>query len=649
MDDSDIGFQADMFQNEGIKAAGDEESKYDPKSPLTMTDVPGNYNNVAFRPLAKDGYQIPEFEACFQGAGLGGNGVYNGALFQEPANWWWDDDSTHTDIFVTPEQQEQGLKVSDILKPYYDRVQEVLKDAIKTTPSMDGIHYTHGLYDLVKPHLERANFNEIPYYPGNPEKQAGNAKLENAGNRFYTVPTVNAKEGLRTGASAWIEKFMDGDGKVRQEFDNLKVLTHTEVLKVNLGDDGEVKGVEVMENAKGSKRGGLKKPPGPIKTIFNVKKGGRVILSCNALPTNRILYKSGVGPEAVRTTVMPSSVDHFKVDNEAIGTTINEHVTTSLGFKFTGEDKPQPNKVHFGDSKDWVGQSEHLASYARDRSGPYAQFGPVVASHFVADLSRCKNLTTDYRQGLEDGKVTTELFYNPFGAGPYPPCNKPSLNPYNGEGTYTVYVMLLRPESRALFKLDKDDKPTYTTCYMNVGPGPSDTIREALHLPDYNEAAKRDIATMTASVHEVLEITHNADDIKTNLGPGDGNSKHLFINATTTIAELDETKIEDVLKYVTFFDDQSYVNGEYLAITHMEENHYHSAVPLARNLDVFGKQLGDRKDKYGLDPDTCEVKGTKGLCVVDAGMFPKVVYCHPIGSVMALAEWAADKISPPKE
>ena len=335
---------------------------------------------------------------------------------------------------------------------------------------------------------------------------------------------------------------------------------------------------------------------------------------------------------------MPSSATTgtpFKVNNEAVGTTINEHITTSLGFKFTGEDKPQPNTVHFGDSKDWTGQSEHLANYAKNRSGPYAQFGPVVASHFVADLKRCKDLDPDYRKGLEDGNVTTELFYNPFGAGPYPPMSNPDLNPYNGDGTYTVYVMLLRPESRAFFKLDQDDNPLYTTCYMNVGTGPKKSVRKALNLPDYDEAAKRDIATMTASIHEVLEITLDAPDIKTNLGPGDGHTKYK-VKGEKEIGKLSPKSIHDVMNYVTFFDDLSIINGEYLAMTHMEENHYHSTVPLARNLDVFGKALGDRKDSYGLDPDTCEVKGTKGLCVVDASMFPKVVYCHPIGSVVSV-------------
>lgn len=361
----------------------------------------------------------------------------------------------------------------------------------------------------------------------------------------------------------------------------------------------------------------------------------------------------------IRAIVTPSRKETFRVNNEAIGTTINEHVTTSLGFNFTGEDKKQPHTVHF-DPADYNGNSEHLANYARNRTGPYTQFGPVVASHFCADLERLKTLPKDQQLGLDDGDVTTELFYNPFGAGPYPPTSNRELNPYNGPGRFTVYVMLLRPEMRGLFRLKNDERGTaeYVTCYMNDEQKKGETIPTdeqclKLQLPDYNELAKKDIATMTASVHEVLEITKDAPDIKINLGPGDKQSHHLLVpdpakgeNATIPIADLDPSNIADVRKYCTFYDGSSIVNGEYLAMTHMEENHYHSTTPLARNLDVFGDDLGDRKDTYGVDPDTCEVKGAKGLCVVDAGVFPKVVYCHPIGSVMAVAEWAADKICP---
>jgi len=675
---ADMEMAAMQFQNEGLKLGTAEDSKYKPDDPICMVDVPGNYNNVAFRPLAMNGYMLPEFQACWQGIGLGGNGVYNGALFQEPAHWWWDDDGTgkyddkvHTDIFLTEAEKAKGhKKVSDVMKPYFDLVQKELKDGIRPTPSMDRVHYNHGLYDLVKPILEKKDFKEIDYTK---QTDVDMAQLEvtvqaGAGDRFFAVPAVNVKDGLRTGASAWLEKFMTIDGVVAKEkFPNLHVQMWTEVTKVVLeGEKNAVTGVEVKKNVKGAKRGGRNKY-GEMRGAFRVKPVGKVVLSCNALPTNLILYLSGVGPESIRETVFPNSTESFKVDNEGIGTTIHEHVTTSLGFKYTGKDKPQPNTIHF-DPGDFSGNSEWLAKYSRERSGPYCQFGPVVASHFKADPKRCTGLEEKYneKQVLNDGEVTTELFYNPFGAGwPYPPASNRALNPYNGPGTFTVYVMLLRPEVRGIFRLkaDKegDEEPMneaeYVDIYMNDQPGNWETeefVAKAknMGLPNYRELAEKDVATMTSSVHEVLEIT-TTDEIVVNLGPGDNNTEAFTTLKDESgnpipIGKLDPTNIHHVKEYCTWWDEFSVINGQRLAMTRLQENHYHSTVPLARNLDVFGQPLKERKDSYGLNPDNCEVKGTDGLCVVDAGMFPKVVYCHPIGAVMAMAEWAADKISPAK-
>jgi hypothetical protein len=362
-------------------------------------------------------------------------------------------------------------------------------------------------------------------------------------------------------------------------------------------------------------------------------------------------FLSGI---AARKFVMPSRKEAFLVNNEAIGTTINEHVTTSLGFKYKGEEKAQPDTLHFNPA-DYNGNSVALANYTLDRTGPYTQFGPVVASHFVADMDRVASLPAPYQSnGLNDKHVTTELFYNPFGAGPYPPLSNRALNPFNGPGTFTVYVMLLRPEMRAFFRLRDDASETaqYADLYMNEKPAvpkKETEIVAKLNLPDYGALASSDIATMTASVHEVLEITTGGKnkDIEIILGPSGTDCNNLKVSDGRTIADLDPTNIKDVKEFVTFWDsDASFVDGENLAITHLEENHYCSSTPLARNFDVFGKELGDRKNTYGVDPDTLEVKGTKGLCVVDSGIFPKVVYCHPIGSVMAVTEWAADQISP---
>lgn len=642
----DIDMTADMFQSAGTTMQGGNTPTYNPNSPLCMPDVPGNYNNVAFRPLS-DGYHLEEFPACFQGTGLGGNGVYNGALYQEPADWWWNDE-IFTDIFLTKEQIAQGLTVSEFLAPYFQRVQDVLRDAIKSSPSMDGIHYNHGLYDLVKPYLEKCNFNEVP--PDIPQ-------LEKAGERFFTVPTVNVHNGLRTGASAWLEMFIDDKGQVRKDkFPKLDVLMYTEVKKVIIDPVKKcVTGVNVVENVKGAKRGGLATIPESAEKVISVKSGGKVIMAAGALPTNRILYLSGVGPRKLHGYVgKGKDLPAFIVNNEAIGTTVTEHVTTSLGFKYTGEDHPQPNNVHF-DPADFNGNNQWLAKYARERVGPYCQYGPVVASHFICNPDLLQPLSDPaYKDPLQDGYVTTELFYNCFGAGPYPPVSNRALNPYNGPGTFTVYVMLLRPEMRAIFRVEPKDQNyngVYTELYMADYPSPEDPTWSELNLPDYRALAKKDIATMTASVAEVLQITKDAKDIKVNLGPGDGNSTHLLVDCngvTKSIADMDPYNIEDVKSYCTYWDGDSIVDGEYLAITHLEENHYCSTTPLSRNLDVFGNTLSAaRKASYGVDPDTLEVKGASGLCVVDCGIFPKCIYCHPIGPVMAIAEWAADQISPP--
>lgn len=402
-------------------------------------------------------------------------------------------------------------------------------------------------------------------------------------------------------------------------------------------------------------------------------------MCCNALPTARVLYKSGIGCKLLNKNVMPGSDEHgrveFKVDNPAVGTVVSEHVSTSLGMKYTGPERPQPHAVHY-DPGDFVGNIDYLKQYSRYKSGPYAQFGPVVASHFVADMDEIKGLNKlypdmEYESEITTGvdpatgktNVTTELFYNPYGLGyPAPPVSNPGLNPYNGPGTFTIACMLLSPEMRGLFRLAEDNNTAeYVQVYMSHGRqdfDPTEEQREILKLPDYRKQAEHDAGVMTASIKEVLSLTASDPHIELTLGPGDGQTKEYVTpvkdeNGEETlmaIADLDPTNADHVRGYVEFFDSQEFteftVNGEFLSITHWQENHYNSTVPLARNYDVFGNELGDRQAKYGVNPDTCEVRGTKGLCVADCSLFPKVIYCHPIGAVMAVAEWAADQICP---
>ena len=397
-------------------------------------------------------------------------------------------------------------------------------------------------------------------------------------------------------------------------------------------------------------------------------------LSLNANPASNLVLNDKI----MKGNTDESKKVVFKIDNPAVGTVVAEHVSTSLGMKYTGPEKPQPNAVHY-DPGDYIGNIEDVKQYARFKSGPYAQFGPVIASHFVANMKEIEGLdnlhsnrnyesplTTPVNEKTGEHRVTTELFYNPYGLGyPAPPRNHPELNPYNGPGTFTIACMLLSPEMRGIFSLEKDNNTgSYMELYMHESGGeinkndPTPDEQAELVIPDYRKQAEHDIGVMTASIKEVLSFTADDPHIELTLGPGDKRTHKDYKCQVFTkdgpvmipISDLDPKNPEHVRAYVTFYDNQEYmkftVNGEFLPITRWQENHYNCSVPLARTYDVFGNELGDRQANYGVDPDTCEVRGTKGLCVADSSLFPKVVYCHPIGAVMALAEWAADQICP---
>ena len=278
-----IEMTADMFQNSGLPNAGNANPE-----PITMPDVPGNYNNVAFREKYGGGkFDMKEFPSCWQGVGLGGNGLYNGALYQEPADWWWNDD-VHNDIFLTEKQKAAGNKNTyDIMKGYFEKVRVTLDGGMQSHPSEDGIHYNHGLYDIIRPHLLKNKFDEV---------DIDTFDLTSASNRFFTVPVVNAKHGVRTGPRAWLEMVIDNDGNVKKEFPNLSLLTFAKVEEVCLDSAKTVTGVKVSPS--GARQGGLNNRKANAfiaNTVINVKEGGKVIMCCNALPTARVLYKSGIG------------------------------------------------------------------------------------------------------------------------------------------------------------------------------------------------------------------------------------------------------------------------------------------------------------------------------------------------------------------
>ena len=132
------------------------------------------------------------------------------------------------------------------MKGYFEKVRAALDGGMQSHPSEDGIHYNHGLYDIIRPHLLKNNFDEV---------DIDTLDLTPASNRIFTVPAVNVKHGVRTGPRAWLEMVIDNDGNVKKEFPDLSLLTFAKVEEVCLDSAKTVTGVKVSPS--GAREGGL--------------------------------------------------------------------------------------------------------------------------------------------------------------------------------------------------------------------------------------------------------------------------------------------------------------------------------------------------------------------------------------------------------
>ena len=87
----------------------------------------------------------------------------------------------------------------------------------------------------------------------------------------------------------------------------------------------------------------LPQPSGPSAAPIFVPlaAGGRIILAAGALMSPRLLLLSGVGPPHRQDEIFPDGFSApFHVHNRAIGTTLFDHVATSLTYEYTGATPP---------------------------------------------------------------------------------------------------------------------------------------------------------------------------------------------------------------------------------------------------------------------------------------------------------------------
>ena len=182
-----------------------------------------------------------------------------------------------------------------------------------------------------------------------------------------------------------------------------------------------------------------------------------------------------------------------------------------------------------------------------------------------------------------------EIFLNPNGAG------TPG-GPYYGPKTFSAFLMLLNPQARGLVTLDATGNVNYPSIY----------------LPDTPDG-QADTTLMTQAVFDMIQLFAKDPGLKIVFGPGGASHPKLNPNS-----------MADIRTYVT---GPAPVDGVYF--NRLIINHYGGTVALSEGTG-------------GVDPATLIVRGTSNVAVVDASLIPTIVPAHPVGTIMAVADHAAD-------
>jgi choline dehydrogenase-like flavoprotein len=156
--------------------------------------------------------------------------------------------------------------------------------------------------------------------------------------------------------------------------------------------------------------------------------------------------------------------------------------------------------------------------------------------------------------------------------------------------------MLLNPQARGLITLDANGNVNYPNIYLpNTPDGQADTT------------------LMTQAVFNMIQLFAKEPGLKIVFGPGGASHPDLNPNS-----------LADIRTYVT---GPAPIDGVYF--NRLIINHYGGTVALS---DGPG----------GVDPATLIVRGTTNVAVVDASLIPTIVPAHPVGTIMAMADRAAD-------
>lgn len=520
----------------------------------TIFDVPGEYSNIAFHPKGVR-YQLPMTSFTYQGMGFGGNSQYNGMLFQIPPDAWFD------------EQWPEGWRAAD-LRPYFQQLEAAI--SITQSPSTDGKTYNNGAASIADEVYDSYNIPKVV-----PKDMGGH------GNSFHGRPAVAVDKGQRGGPiQSYLTKIVDEQGKPSQP--NLQIVQFAEVTQLNWDTKQPDRIASVTYLVRSSLTAAA-----TTEVIATLSPNGRVIMGAGALNSARVLLLSGIGPQKKHAAIFPPesgkpAVPPFHINNAGIGSGLFDHIGTGLAFEYTGA---IDYKAY--DYADYQSNAADLQQYVADRSGPYAQYGPVsVLETFVGSHP-------------EKDETNLELFLNPNGIG------DPD-NPFYTSASFSVYAMLLSPEATTNITL-KNGEVQYPNLYLS----------NANDLDTMVTAIQRTINMFT--IDPVTGMPRS--DIQILFGPGKAPFEHL-----------DPYKREDIETFVSEWDPVTETGFNPIYFTRLIMNHWGGTAPLSA-------------EGVGISSKNLLVNGTQNIHVIDASAIPANVPCHPVGTIMALALKAADVLA----
>jgi cellobiose dehydrogenase (acceptor) len=249
-----------------------------------------------------------------------------------------------------------------------------------------------------------------------------------------------------------------------------------------------------------------------------------------------------------------------------------------------------------------VGLYDHvitMVTYAYDGAVPYAAYDYGDYAGNAGDLARYMadgggpyaqyQPVSILQRRYGSAVPNVEVFLNPNGAG------TPG-GPYWGPRTFSAFVMLLDAKARGVVALDAK----------------GNVIPPAIYLPPTADG-EADTDLMTQGVFDMMKLFARNPALKVVFGPG-----------SPSHPDLRPDVMADVRKYVT---GPSPVDGVHF--NRLVTNHWGGTAAL-------------HAGPGGVDPATLVVRGTGNVVVVDASLIPTNVPGHPVLTIMAVADRAAD-------